>query len=245
MFSWRHRFGVKNRARHNQRFILTRTNKILALAPVAYYQLAESSGTTATDSSGNGYNGTYINAVPGGTGNGDGQTGATFDGTGDYIDISPMSAAFDGAHGTVLVWGKTAAWTDASVRYLVRIAASTNHLVFIMKTATDNTLNFRRQAGVANAKSIGDTSLAGSSAYFCAALTWDTAADELKAYINGVQVGTTQTGLAAFVGAPAATTTAIGALGTTGANSWSGGLAHVAIWNTALTPAQILTLATP
>lgn len=216
--------------------------RVLALTPIAYYQLDEASGATALDSSGNGHNGTYVGAVPGGAGIGDGQMGAAFDGTGDYIDISPMAAAFNGAHGTILVWGQTAAWADATVRYLVRIAASTNHLVFIMKTATNNTLNFRRQAGISNAKSVGDTSLAGSSSYFCAGLTWDTDTDALKAYINGVQVGTTQTGLGAFVGTPTATTTAIGAIGTSGASSWSGALAHVAIFDRALSGAEMLSL---
>ena len=41
------------------------SNKILSLSPTAYWRLNESSGTTATDSSGNGNNGTYISTASG------------------------------------------------------------------------------------------------------------------------------------------------------------------------------------
>lgn len=212
--------------------------RVLDLDPIAYYKL----NGDATDSSGNGYDGTAAGATLDGTGIGDGGTSGTFDGTGDYVDISAMAAAFSGAAGTLLVWGKTSVWTDATIRYMVRIAASGNHHVYIQKNSTDNTLLFLRKAGIANTKSVSDTSLAGSTDYFAAVLTWDTGADELKAYINGAQVGTTQTGLAAFVGTPSATGTVIGAADTGAANGWVGSLAHIAIWDRALDGSEISSL---
>src|SRR4051812_1334419 len=39
------------------------SSAVLALSPIAYYRLGESSGTTAADSSGNGLNGTYNGGV--------------------------------------------------------------------------------------------------------------------------------------------------------------------------------------
>jgi hypothetical protein len=219
------------------------TSRVLTLTPIAYYPLSEAAGTTAEDVSGNNYDGTYSGAVPGGTGVGDGNTAGSFDGTTDYIDISAMAGAFDGDSGSILVWGKTAAWADATARYLIRIAASGNHHVYIQKTAVDNTLLFLRKAGIANTKSVSDTSLAGTADYFHLALTWDTDPNELKAYINGAQVGTTQTGLASFVGTPGATATVIGATDTGGASSWSGTLAHVAIFDYVLSGAEIADIA--
>lgn len=217
--------------------------RVLALTPIAYYQLAEASGTTATDSSGNAYHGAYTNAVPGGTGMGDSNTGATFDGTGDSIDIHAMAGAFNGNAGSLVVWGKTSAWGDSALRALVSIStggAGTNQ-VWIMKSAALNTLTFQRSDSNDDVV-ITSSALAGSTAYFCAGLTWSVAANAMKAYINGVQVGATATGLVSAVGTPTATTTTIGASNTSGADSWSGSLAHVAIFDRALSGAEVLSL---
>lgn len=210
-----------------------------ALDPIAYYVLGEDSGSAALDYGPGGFHGTYIGAVPGGAaGIGDGNTAALFDGTDDSIDISAMAPAFSGAAGTVLVWGRRAPSTTG---YLVRIAANGSNQVFIQDVTGTGTLTFRRQAAGAS-KSIADASLLGSTTFFSAAVTWDTSADQLKAYINGVQIGTTQTGLATFTGTPGATTTVIGAFNTTGTGSYPGGIAHVAIWDRALSPSEVLSL---
>src|SRR6185369_2987824 len=57
--------------------------KVLALDPLAYYQL----DTDATDSSGNDYDGSATGVTFGATGIGDGQGAASFDGSTSFIDI--------------------------------------------------------------------------------------------------------------------------------------------------------------
>lgn len=218
--------------------------RIVALAPIAYYPLDESSGTTAIDQSGNGHNGTYSGAVPGGDGIGSGQTGASFDGSLDTVNIAAMRTLFNGNTGSLVVWGKTSAWADATVRFLARIQVNASNQVNIQKTANLNEISFNRSGG-GTPKSVVTTALAGSPAYFCAGMTWDTGADELKAYLNGVQVGATQTGIGTFTGTVGLTTCALGAGGSTGASCWSGGVAHGAVWNRALSAAEMVSAGVP
>ncbi len=229
------------RRRRRRLAVVDYAPRVLALTPVAYYKLAEASGTAAIDSSGNGDNGTYINAVPGGTGIGDGNTGATFDGTGDAIDIIDGGALFIGNTGSVVLWGKTttAVWSDATTRYLIRLAADSSNLVAIRKTATTNQLELLRIAG-GTTKSVTSTVLSGTEAPFSVALTWDTGANAVKAYAAGVQIGTTQSAIGSFSGALA--TAAIGALNIGGASSWNGSIAHVALFDYALSDAEVLSL---
>jgi RHS repeat-associated protein len=62
-------------------------NNVMADSPSGYWRLGESSGTTATDSSGNGHNGTYSS------------TGVTLGNTGALAGDPTTSAGFDGSTG--------------------------------------------------------------------------------------------------------------------------------------------------
>lgn len=69
---------------------------VLAKGPVGYWRLGELTGTTASDSSGNGYDGTYLgNPTLGGPGaiNNDPDTAVTLNGGGDYVEIQDQSGA--------------------------------------------------------------------------------------------------------------------------------------------------------
>jgi hypothetical protein len=59
---------------------------------------------------------------------------------------------------------------------------------------------FRHEAGNTEIKIERPSSEIPLNTWTHAAMTWDTAADEFKAYINGSQVGTTQTGLGTWAG---------------------------------------------
>lgn len=217
--------------------------KVLGYAPIAYYPLNEASGTTAEDLSGSGFDGTYSGAAPGGTGIGDGNTAASFDGTSDVVTMGAIDTPFDGNAGTLLLWGKTSAavWSDGTTRYLVRLIADGANLISIHKTTTTNQLQLRRNAGVAS-KFVVSTALVGTEAPFSAAITWDTVANQMKAYLNGAQVGATQANIDTFAGA--LTDATIGAQNASATASWSGQIAHVALFNRALTALEIADLAT-
>ncbi len=88
---------------------------ILADSPRGYWRLGESNGTTATDSSGNSHNGTYLNGVGlGETGaiDNDTNTAARFDGSNDSVSI-PDSADLRPAQLSVEAWIKP----DATASY--------------------------------------------------------------------------------------------------------------------------------
>lgn len=85
---------------------------ILADGPDVYYRLDESSGTTATDSSGNGFNGTYAGS------------GVTYSEPGAIVGDSDTSVALDGTAGDVACPSgvNPAGWTHITVEAWVMLA---------------------------------------------------------------------------------------------------------------------------
>lgn len=225
------------------------TNKVKALSPIAYWPLAESSGTVTTDESGNGRNGVYKAAgepLLGQTGIGDGRTSALFDGTNDYADIfsASLAAAFVAGELTVQSWFKINAagvWSDATDRRPLNLRADANNRLNMNKTATANQVACTYVAG-GTSKGVNFTT-AGPLTWVHLAMTVSKSADQLKFYVNGVQQGATQTGLGTWAGALASGVCVIGASDLVGSAEWSGNLAHVAVWGSALSAAQIATLA--
>lgn len=231
----------------------TYTQKVQGTAAanlIGYWPMDESSGTVALDASGNGRNGAYkASGEPllGQTGIGDGRTCPLFDGTNDYNNIysASLAGAFNGAEGTIACWCKVAAagtWTDATDRRPISLRVDANNRLNVNKTATNNQVGSTYVAG-GTSKGVSFTT-AGPLTFFHLALTWSKSADQLKFYVNGAQVGTTQTGLGTWAGALAVGTTAVGGSDLIGGNPWSGAIAHAAIWTTPLSAAQILALAT-
>lgn len=214
---------------------------------LAYWPMSEPSGATAIDASGAGRTGTYNSIVLSQSGIGDGSSAVLFDGSTSYLDVSSTSlaAAFTGGEFTISLWFKVATagvWTDATNRRLLTFQVDANNRMLLQKTTVNNTLNWFYQAG-GTSKSISKVTTTPTG-WVHLAVTVTKAGDALIAYYNGVQEGTTQTGLGTFAGSLAATTTAIGSGNGNGPTLvWSGPLAHVAVWNVALTAAQIAPLA--
>ena len=225
------------------------TNKVIALSPIAYWPMAETSGLTMLDASGNGRNGAYKGAgepLLGQTGIGDGRTAPLFDGTNDFANAfsASLQGAFNGAAGTIAQWVKVSAagvWSDGTTRRSLQFQVDALNLVRFGRGTVNNQFTVAyTAAGVT--KSITVTT-AAPTGWVHFAITWSAAADEVKVYMNGVQQGATQTILGIWLGSLAATLTTIGANGTGGTNPWSGYVAHAAVWDSALSAAQIATLA--
>ncbi len=227
------------------------TNKVIALSPIAYWPMAESSGSVALDASGNGRNGAYTGVTLGNAGIGDGRTSAGFDGATAYNNIYSvsLSTAFNGSTGTLALWLRVSAvglWTDATLRYLadfLSVDGTGNYRVQIIKAAgTPANIDVTWRSNAVS-KTISMPS-GSSTGWLHAALTWDTGADQVKGYLNGAQSGVTLTGLAPWTPITLLNAaTVIGAASTTPTSVWSGFEAHAAIWNTPLSAAQIATLA--
>lgn len=215
---------------------------------IGYYPLAEQSGTTATDESGNGRNGTYTAPTLAQPSIGDGRTATSFDGSTSYITLpAGIGSAFSAAEGTALLFFRIPTWATWQLNALKRtltLQVDTNNRVLLDHEAT--TINqlgwFYVAGGTVKSRTVSHvTTLAGG--YICQALTWNKAQDRARAYLNGVQQGADLTGLGVWAGTPA--TLFIGSASAVPGNPWNGLIAHVAIGTRELTAAEILSLAIP
>lgn len=228
---------------------LAYTNKIIALAPTAYWPLAEASGTTIVDASGNGRNGAYKAAgepLLGQTGIGDGRTAALFDGVNDYGNLfsASLQGAFNGSEGTLALWIRVAnagVWTDGIDRRLINLRVDASNRVQVDRGPTNNQVSCTYIAG-GTSKGVSFTTAAPLT-WLHLAVTWSKAADQVKFYVSGIQQGVTQTGLGVWAGVLAPTLTILGASDSAGSNVTSGYLAHAAVWGAPLSAATIATLA--
>lgn len=225
--------------------VLAYTNKVIALSPIAYWPLAEPSGSTALDASGNGRNGSYTNVTLGQTGIGDGRTAASFNGTTSFCNIysASLNGAFTGGENTIAFWAKgttDAVWSDGINRQLFRLFVDASNFVRFIKGA-DNVLNASYVAGgVSNGIGGGTPGLTGWNHI---AFTTSKVANQRKLFINGAQVGSTATVGGTWAGNLSSTECAIGAANVTPVEVWNGVMAHAAVWSSALTPAQVASLA--
>jgi hypothetical protein len=226
------------------------SRKVLSTASgnlIGYWMLDEVSGTTLRDRSNNGNNGVSTGFDLLYPGIGDGRSCPNLDGVNDCGNIysAGLAGVFNGAEGTVALWLRMASagvWSDATARSAVTLRADSNNRVNIQKaTGTNNMQIFYVANSVSKSASLA---VGPGTGWFHMALTWSKAADQVKAYVNGVQTGTTLTGLGTWAGSLDSARVTLGA----GASDvivsvWSGNLAHVALWTTPLTAAQIANLA--
>lgn len=219
-------------------------SKVLAIAPanlVSYLPMWEASGSVAADLSGHGYTGAYTGVDLGQPGIGDGRTSPLFDGVNDYCNgySAGFGAAFNQLAGTIGIWARvfnSGVWTDSTVRLMCTFGNSST--VTLRRSATNSTLRWQYTAGTAK---VVDKASLSTTGWFHIAMTWDKAADQMIAYYNGVQEGAIQTTLGTWSGGVASAVVGAGSL--TPTNPWNGYLAHSAVYNVALSAAQIAQLA--
>ena len=225
--------------------------KVLSYSPIAYWQLNETSGTTAVCSVNAAQNGTLnrdISTMGTGTGIGDGNTAPDFDGGSDVVDIytTTFRDAFNGAEGTAACWAKVSgvgAWTDGDLRFGIQLYVDDNNQIYILKSSTSNTLTWNYEAGN-TVEQISKGSLT-ETGWMHLALTWTKTSEQVMAYYKGSQEGATATSLGTWSGDPLSSiATCIGAYSVTPGAPWDGYIAHVAMWDSALSGATIAILAT-
>jgi hypothetical protein len=215
---------------------------LFGAALIGYWKLAESSGTTAFDSSGNGRNGTTSGALVGQPGIGDGLTSYWFDGSNDVIDVfsASLGGAFNGAEGAVMGWAKVNAagvWTDTVGRHIFKLRTGTTSEIAALKNSTNNDIRGFRRVGATFNTALSTFS---STSWFHFALTWSASGSRVTSYVNGAVGQAINVSLPAWTGA--VTVCNIGA--GVGADYWNGWLAHVAMLNREATAAEIAKAAT-
>ncbi len=169
----------------------------------------------------------------------------SFDGTNDNVNIysTDLNSAFNPNEGTLVAWVKVSGsgvWSDSTNRGLLYLNTNANNQIFFGKSSTTNYLQFLYVAGGTTNAVYYLTS--APTTWIQLAITWSKSNDQVKAYSNGAQVGTTQTGLGTWVGNFVSTTAVIGAYTTSGSSPWSGLINDVRLYDTALSDTQILNL---
>jgi len=169
-----------------------------------------------------------------------------FDGTNDYVDVySPeLNSIFDPTKGTLLAFAKVAnagVWTDGAYRTLTMLQSDSNNKVQMQKSSVNNRLDwFYTAAGTTRAFLNASVT---TTDWFLVVVTWDTEANEIKAYLNGVQNGATQTSPGSWVGNLSSTLSVVGAKDVSPASVWNGLICHPVLFRRALTGAEILKIA--
>ena len=221
--------------------------KVLRVQPddlIAAWPLAEAVGTKAKNlaRSGSARDGAYTGVSLGQFGIGDGRRCPWFDGTGDYVDVytTGLRDAWNGAELTILAWAKVnaaAVWTDVANRNALSLEADIQNYAELRKSSTSNVFNFNYRAG----NTLKQVSLSSFSptAWRCYVLTVSVGGNAMKAYVNGVQQGTTQTSLGTWAGSLASTTCTIGSGSTTPVVPWHGWIGPVFVWKRALTADEV------
>ncbi len=216
--------------------------KVVAMSPITYLPLWDAAGSSsAIDLMGLG-NGTPSNVTFGLSGAGDGRTAASFNGSNSKVNIfsSALASAFDGARGTLSAWAKVSGsgiWTDGTIRYITFLIADGNNNVYLARTSTNNVV---RGEHAGSSAFVGVNVPTTTTDWFHLAVTWNKTNNAVKVYFNGSQSGATQAGVGTFSGSLTAAN--IGATAAP-ANSWSGLIAHVALWASELDSSQISALA--
>ena len=198
--------------------------------PSAYWPLDETSGTTMTDASGHGHNGTLTGVTL------DSYTLAgggapSFDGINDSANAGSMASIMNAGQFTVSLWMRVAtSWSGSgtlinfSDTQVFRIARSGGSIVLTSgantasASASANTTNWVHVAAVISRPLIG-----GQSA---------------RLYINGANVASANTAPGTF------TVTDTLYIGSTGSGTYfAGGIGHVAVWNRALSASELSAIA--
>lgn len=224
-----------------------RVTNLFGSSLIGYWKLDEISGTTALDSSLQGNDGAYAGvslantALPPAIGG----KAPRFDGANGVVNVysAALNSNFNGAAGTVLIWARVSGsgvYEDGTQRNTFRFLVDASNYVQIYKRggSNDNRFGFEYVAG-GTAISILPAVFSLTTGWVCYGITWNKAADEVRAWRNGAQVLTTQSGLGTWSGNLMNSQCVIGASSTGLTTPWDGWLGHVILLNGAAAAAQI------
>jgi hypothetical protein len=207
---------------------------------IHYLRLDETSGAAAQDFSLHGNHGAYqgVNLANASLPPRIGGKAPRFDGSSDYV--YSYSAGLNGSFDGDLIWAKVvkaAVWTDGSWSRCFHFEVDANYAILVLRRGSDNRLTFIRKANGASV-TVNKDGVAATDWMFLG-ITWDQSADELKAYFNGAQEGSTQSGLNAWSGNLHADRTLIGANLKAPTNVWNGWLGHCMVLDRVAAPGEI------
>ena len=113
-----------------------------------------------------------------------------FNGTDEFIEINSAGDNMTPATaGTISIWAIVTATSGRAT--LIRGKADNSNEIFIFWHNSSDEMRFTYEAGGTGKKVQWDASDMAHDTWIHFAMTWDTTANELKAYVNGTQVGST------------------------------------------------------
>lgn len=211
------------------------TTKALAFTNYAYWPFDETSGATAVDGE-NDYDGAIGGTTVNGLTGADGQPAYSFDGSGDYVDMSAASgflAGLDMDEFTFSIRFKVDSYIN--YRRVWQCWLDANNYLQVLVQATSLFL-YAEFDGVAYARTVSTS----STDWQHAAVTCSQANTRLRWFLNGSQVGTDFTLTTSFNGTP--TDFLFGIDTGLSLYPFDGGMQH-ALWsNHEGTPADIVAL---
>lgn len=221
------------------------------LSPIAYFPMNEVSGTSLLNAapSGDTLNGVYSNVILANTpGPGASMGNAPyFNGSDSYGNFltAALTAGFNPSEGTFMVWVKVSdinVWTDGILRYFLTLYCNDNNRTYAMRSATDNSLQFRYTAG-GTVKNLISAVVGGSLGWNFVALRWSKSQNRVRATINATTL-TPATALGTWSGS--LTRAVIGAekISPSVTSVWKGWLQAAGIWAAELSDDAIAALGT-
>lgn len=237
--------------------------RVLATDPIGYWVLDEKQGAIAWDQVTlrrlTARHGAHTGVTLYQPGIGDGRTSPFYDGATDFTDV--YTASFRDAfalannddipgsevsEGAAAVWAKVdgaGVWTDGAQRYLLALYADANNLAAIRKEVANNRVTLIYVAGgIIEFQSIDGLT---TTDWMHLGMTWSKSAGtgEVRYFLDGTQQGATDVSLGAWAEDLAVTTTVVGSFNTAALFPWHGQLAHAAVWDRPLMPAEMADLA--
>jgi lysophospholipase L1-like esterase len=208
---------------------------------IQYIPVLDTSGTVATDVSGNGRNGAYTNVTLGQAGVG-GEPSGAFNGSTSYLDhySAGYGAAFNGAEGSLSLLVKVsgiADWTDATQRYFASLLADTNNYLKISKSNTANYMMWEYKAGGVTLTRYKSEMYAVDFMHLF--FTWSKTGNRARSFYNGDQWLADLTNLGNWAGALASYNTVIGAAYKLPANVHKGNICEVMTLDRAATAEEV------
>ena len=122
----------------------------------------------------------------------------SFNGTTEYGNLAGTIPAININVGTISLWVKLD--TGNTNMQLIKASVDSNNNIQIYQKHSDNKLYFVYKAGGVTKQVATAFNYEGNDTWYHLIMTWDTTADELKAYINGDQVESTVDSLGTFSG---------------------------------------------
>ncbi len=216
------------------------SSEVLADSPLAYYRLADTSGTAFVDSSGNSRDGGYVNVPILDVASlllSDANTAADFDGTNDYGTIAD-GAWMDVSTITLEAWVRFDNTASASEVFLSRWSSVSGNQVWIMQRTSAGKLQFDwKDSGGTTRTLTGSTTLAANTTYHLVATVDSVGVGTV--YVNGVSDGTLDPAGSLTVRTSATSSIFLGAHPPTPSLFTNGKIDEVAIYGSALSSTRV------